>query len=88
MSKVKLETMETGDPIILVNAEGLTDSGLHDGMKGWCNCITYVDKEYVWFMPLDGKDQYVMTSDRVKVDVEAKEHGLTLNAESLARGEA
>lgn len=88
MSGTDIEKVETGDPIILINAEGLTDSGLHEGMKGWCNCITYVDKEYVWFMPLDGKGMHVMTSDRVELDVEAKEHGLTLNADTIARGEA
>ncbi len=45
----------TGDPIILLDATGLEEHGLSNGMKGWANSVATVDKDYVFFMPNDSK---------------------------------
>jgi len=37
--------IETGDPVVVVNAEGQPD--LTNGERGWANSVSYVDQWYV-----------------------------------------
>lgn len=78
--------IKTGDPIILLDATGLEEHGLANGMKGWANSVATVDKDYVFFMPNDSKQMYVVTADRVEVDGKAKAAGLELNQDTIAKG--
>lgn len=78
--------IKTGDPLILVDASGMEEEGLTEGMKGWCNSITHVDKQYIFFMPSETKSMFVMTADRFVVDEEAKAAGLELNQDTIAKG--
>ena len=80
----KKTNIETGDPVVVVDAEGQPD--LTVGEKGWANTVTYVDQWYVWFMPADGRMMYVLSSNRLEVDEEAKAAGLTLTENTIAKG--
>jgi len=71
--------INTGSPIILVDSSGIE---LEDGTKGWAKNVAYVDKWYVWFMPVDSKEMYVITADRLELDEEAVAAGLTLNQDT------
>ena len=77
-------TIETGDPVVVVNAEGQPD--LTNGERGWANSVSYVDQWYVWYMPADGRLMYVLSADRLEVDEEAKAAGLELNQDTIAKG--
>ncbi len=77
-------TIETGDPVVVTNADGQPD--LTVGEKGWANSVTYVDQWYVWFMPADGRQMYVLSANRLEVDEEAKAAGITLNEHTIAKG--
>ena len=81
--------IKTGDPLILLDASGLEGHGLHNGMKGWANSISIipVDKTYVFFMPHDAKEMYVVDSKRVEVDGEAKAAGLELTEATIHKGD-
>ena len=81
--------IKTGDPLILLDASGLEVHGLHDGMKGWANSISIIpgDKTYVFFMPHDAKEMYVVDSKRVEVDGEAKAAGLELTEATIHKGD-
>lgn len=79
-----MSDISVGDPVVLVDASGL-EYGLTDGMKGWANSVTYVDKCYVFFMPEDSKEMYVMTADRLVVDEEKKAAGLELGANTISK---
>ena len=81
--------IKTGDPLILLDASGLEGHGLHNGMKGWANSISIIpgDKTYVFFMPHDAKEMYVVDSKRVEVDGEAKAAGLELTEATIHKGD-
>lgn len=81
--------MKVGDPIILLDASGLEEAGLYDGMKGWANSISIIpgDKTYVFFMPHDAKEMYVVDGKRVEVDREAKAAGLELTEATIHKGD-
>jgi hypothetical protein len=81
--------IETGDPVVVVNAKGLEDCGISVGDKGWANSVATIpgDKTYIFFMPADGKEMYVVESDRLEVDEEAKSIGLELNQDTIAKGD-
>lgn len=80
-------TIETGDPVILVDAMGLEDTGLTNGTVGWANGITTVpgNGTYVFFMREDSKQVFVLGIDRLKLDEEAKAAGLELNQDTIAK---
>jgi len=81
--------IETGDPVILTDNSGLEEAGLTKGQLGWANSITTVpgDGTYVFFMPKDGKQMYIIGADRLEVDEEAKAAGITLNEQTIAKGD-
>lgn len=76
-------SIKTGSPIILVDASGFEDSGLENGAKGWANSITTIPGEgsFVFFMPEDGKEQYVTFLDRVEYD--SSRDGLELDEKTI-----
>lgn len=78
MSKIKV-----GDPIVLTDASGFEDSGLEVGTKGWANSVTTIPGEgsFVFFMPEDGKEQYVTFLDRVEYD--SSRDGLELSESTI-----
>lgn len=78
MSKIKV-----GDPIVLTDASGFGDSGLEVGTKGWANSVTTIPGEgsFVFFMPEDGKEQYVTFLDRVEYD--SSRDGLELSESTI-----
>ena len=80
--------IETGDPVVLVDVTSLEEYDLKVGTKGWANSVTSVPGEgtYVFFMPEDDKEMFVLSADRLEVDAEAKAAGLELNQETIARG--
>ena len=48
---------------------------------------TFPEKvSYVFFMPSDGKEMFVISADRVEVDEEAKAAGLTLDEKTIYKG--
>jgi len=81
--------IETGDPVKLVDASGLQEAGLTKGQLGWANSIATIpgDGTYVFFMPKDGKQMFVIQADRLEVDEEAKAAGITLNEQTIAKGD-
>ena len=82
-------TIKTGDPVVLISTEGLGAFPLSLGQKGWANSITHVHGEgsYIFFMPSDGKEMFVISLDRVELDEEAKAAGLTLDEKTIYRGD-
>jgi len=80
--------IETGDPVKLVDASGLQEAGLTKGQLGWANSITTIpgNGTYVFFMPKDGKQTYVIGAERLEVDEEAKAAGLELSPDTIHKG--
>ena len=63
--------MQTGDAIIIVRGEGLEHYGLRTGVEGFCNALITIpgsDEEYVYFMPDEVTQVYVIEKSRVEVD--------------------
>lgn len=83
-------SIKVGDPVILTDNSGFEDSGLEAGTKGWANSVTTVPRPeggsdtFVFFMPEDGKQQYVTYLDRVEYDKERE--GLELNEQTIHKG--
>lgn len=68
-----LGNFETGDPVILENADDLGKYGFHVGLKGTANAIQNVDGDrYILFMPNHTREMYWTQSLRFTLDVEAK----------------
>ena len=68
-----LGNFETGDPVILENANDLGKYGFRKGIKGSANAIQNIDGErYVLFMPTYTREMYWTQADRFILDVEAK----------------
>lgn len=68
-----LGNFETGDPVILVNANDLGKYGFRKGIKGSANAIQNVDGDrYVLFMPTYTREMYWTQADRFVLDEEAK----------------
>ena len=64
--------INTGDPIILKDAKGMTRYGMKKNMKGTCNQMVVVDNvELIMFMPNGTDKMYYMDASRFKLDVEA-----------------
>ena len=80
--------ISTGDPVILKDASGLEEAGLTSGSLGWANSVTTIpgDQTYVFFMPEDGKEMYVLGASRLEVNEELKAQGLELNETTIAKG--
>ena len=81
-------SISTGDPVKLLDAAGLEDTGLTSGSLGWANSVTTVpgDQTYVFFMPKDGKETFVIGASRLEVDEEAKAAGVELSPDTIAKG--
>lgn len=79
--------IETGDPVVLVDDTGLGEMELEKGQKGWANSVTTIpgNGTYVFFMPEDSKEMFVIGAKRLKVDKEAKERGVTLDQYTLPK---
>lgn len=80
--------VQTGDPVILVDAEGLEEYGVKAGDKGWANSVTTIPGEgsYVFFMPEDKKEMLAISSLRLEVDEEAKAKGIELDEKTISKG--
>ena len=66
--------LRTGDPVVVVNAEGLEKYKISNGDKGFCNSlITIEDVQYIFYMKERSLEQVVFTADRVAVDEEKVE---------------
>lgn len=60
--------MRTGDKAVLVNASGLTEDALKEGVEGMVNSVIHMEGEsFSFFMPEGGREQYVIHSDRLEV---------------------
>ena len=67
-----MKQIETGDPIILKDAKGLSRYGLKKKMKGMCNQVVVVaDQELIMFMPNGTEKMFYVDSSRFILDVEA-----------------
>lgn len=77
-------SIKTGDPVEVVSEE-LTDYGLHKGDKGWANSVTIVPDEgtYVFYMPEDRKEIFVVSDSSLKFD--KSREGLELNQETIPK---
>jgi len=77
--------IETGDPVVLVDETDLGEMDLDKGQKGWANSVTTIpgNGTYVFFMPEDDKEMFVLSADRLEVDAEAKAAGLELNEHTI-----
>lgn len=65
-------SINTGDPIILKNAKGMTRYKMKKGMKGMCNQMLVVDGvELIMFMPNGTESMFYMGAERFVLDVEA-----------------
>lgn len=68
---------ETGDPVILVNADKLGKYGLRKNTKGTANTIVTVDgKRIVSFMPSYTMEMFFIEADRCVLDEQALEDKL------------
>ena len=66
--------LEPGDPVVLTKKEGLNESRLYNGQKGWAaSLITVDEEEYVFFQPEDSQGIFVIEASRVELDDEEKE---------------
>tara|TARA_R110000772_G_scaffold64122_2_gene143390 strand:- start:2368 stop:2622 length:255 start_codon:yes stop_codon:yes gene_type:complete len=75
-----LGKFETGDPVILVNANDLGKYGFRTGLKGTANAIQNVgDDRYVLFMPNHTREMYWIDSTRFVLDEEAKASQLPID---------
>lgn len=64
-----------GDPLILTDAENLSQNGLFAGMTGECASIVSIegDETYIFFMPDGIKGAYALRASRFTLDKERKE---------------
>lgn len=81
----QVSPIKVGDPIILTDNSGFEDTDLKAGTKGWANAVTTVPGDqggtFVFFMPVDGKQQYVTFIEHVEFDEERA--GLELNESTI-----
>jgi len=71
MAMTNLGKIQAGDPVILINAKKLGEFGLSKGMKGFANSVTHIeDKSYVFFMPDNIREVFVIERNRVILDEE------------------
>lgn len=78
-------SIKTGDPVEVVS-EDLTDFGINKGDKGWANSVTIIPGEgtYVFYMPEEEKQFYVVKAESLKFD-ESRD-GLELNKDTIYKG--
>jgi len=66
------QEINTGDPIILKDAKGMTRYGMKKGTKGMCNqMVNVAGQDLIMFMPNGTEKMFYMDSSRFKLDVEA-----------------
>jgi hypothetical protein len=64
--------INTGDPVILVDAKGLEEYCLTQGMKGMANSLVNADgQDLLMFMVSDKARMYWLTESRFVLDEEA-----------------
>jgi len=67
-----MKQINTGDPIILKDAKGLSRHGLKKNMKGMCNQMVVVDNvELIMFMPNGTEKLFYVDASRFVLDEEA-----------------
>ena len=63
--------IETGMPVVLMDAEGLEQYGLVDNQEGMANSVINIEGEdYVYFMPSRQMKMYAIKAVRLVVDEE------------------
>lgn len=68
----KVNEIQTGNPVILKNAKGMTRYKMKKGMKGMANQVLNVDgTDLIMFMPNGTENMYYMDKKRFVLDVEA-----------------
>lgn len=68
----KVNEIQTGNPVILKNAKGMSRYKMKKGMKGMSNQVITVDgKDLIMFMPEGTDNMYYMDKKRFVLDVEA-----------------
>lgn len=79
--------VNTGDPLVLTNADGLESYGLKTGDKGWANSVTTVPGHgtYVFFMGDETKTTHVIEAHRVSLDDDRV--GLELDQSTIYKGQ-
>ena len=75
--------IETGDPVVLTDNTGLPELDINT--KGWANSVTTIpgDGTYIFFMPEDSKQMYVVGASRLTLDEEAKAAGVELSPDTI-----
>ena len=75
-------SIKTGDPVEVVS-DRLTEYDILKGDKGWANSVTTVPGEgtYVFYMPEDRKEIFVVSDSSLKYD-DSRE-GLELNKDTI-----
>jgi hypothetical protein len=78
-------TINTGDPLVLTNADGLESYGLKTGDKGWANSVTTVPGHgtYIFFMSESSKSIFVL--DAVRLEYDKDREGLELNESTISK---
>jgi len=78
--------IETGDPVVVVNAKGMQQYGLADGDIGWANSVIQIpeDDDYVMFMKEGQKSILVLSATRLEVNQELKDAGIELDKDTIA----
>ena len=78
--------IETGDPVVVVNAKGMQQYGLADGDIGWSNSVIQIpeDDDYVMFMKEGQKSILVLSATRLEVNQELKDAGIELDKDTIA----
>ena len=67
-----MKNIEVGDPVILVNAEGLEEYHLHKDQKGTANSLVNVDgQDLLMFMINEKCKMYWLAENRFVIDEEA-----------------
>lgn len=66
-----MKQINTGDPIILKDAKGLSRYGMKKNMTGTCNQMVVVDnQELIMFMPDGTEKMFYVDASRFILDVE------------------
>lgn len=78
--------INTGDPVVVVDGEGLAAWDIKTGDKGWANSVTSVpgDGNYVFYMPENSKNIMVIGADRLKFDEERAQ--MELDPDTIYKG--
>ena len=79
---VKTGNIEVGDPVILINNNGLESYEFSEGARGTaCSVVNMPDGgKYLGFLPKDGDGIYIISFHKFELDVREKERIDSLGA--------